>query len=93
MLEIYKKSGRLTKISDNANNLRSNHVIGYFHAPPMIDTNFTIFSKPLDPTMNHRRVSTSLIEQVWKEQGVLYFKTANSVYMLEVFEHDEDLEF
>lgn len=88
MIQLYKKTGRLTKISDNSNGLRSNGVVGYFHAPPMIGFNFWMFAESLTPGMDHREIRTSLIENVSEENGSLIFKTANSVYMLEIFEEE-----
>lgn len=86
MFQLYKKTGRLTKISDNSNDLRSNGIVGYFHAPPTVGFNFLMFSESLTPGMDHREIRTSLIESVFEENGSLVFKTANSVYMLEIFE-------
>lgn len=83
---MYKKNGRLTKISDNSGALRSNQIVGYFHAPPIIDTRFTLYAESLTPGMDHREISTSPIVSVAKEQGALVFKTLNSAYMLEIFD-------
>lgn len=43
MLKLYKKNGRLTKISDNVNALRSNGIVGHFYGPPLEGYNFTIW--------------------------------------------------
>lgn len=83
---IYKKNGRLTKISDNDNDLRSNRIVGYFYAPPIEGFNFTIFSEPLTPGMDHRKVSTSPIVLVEEDNQMIIFQTSYSRYMLEIFE-------
>lgn len=93
MLTLYKRIGRLTKISDNDNALRSNGIVGYFHVPPVEGFNFTMFSEPLENTeADHRTVSTSPIIMV--EDGddqTIIFHTRYSKYMLEIFP-DENIE-
>jgi hypothetical protein len=89
MIQLYKKLGKLTKLSDNSNALRSNPVVGRFYGPPTVGYNFTIYSEPLTPGKDFREVGTSLIKSVTTERGVLIFQTENSTYMLEIFEDDD----
>lgn len=90
---LYKKFGKLTKISDNENAIRQNCIPGYFHAPPTVGFNFLIFSKSLTPGIEFRKVRTSLITNILetnKEQNVIIFQTANSKYLLEIFSESQD---
>lgn len=85
MFRLYKINGRLTKISDNNNSLRSNEILGVFFAPPTVNYSFTIYAAPLDCSKDYREVSTSKITAVSTEGEKIIFKTMNSYYMLEVF--------
>lgn len=92
MFSLYKKNGRLTKISDNDNAIRSNGIVGHFYAPPLEGFNFTIFSDPLTPGKEHRTVSTSPVACVEEQGKLIVFQTSYSRYMLEIFWdlHEED---
>ena len=85
MFSIYKRNGRLTKISDNDNAIRANGIIGHFYAPPTEGFNFTIFSEPLTPGTDHRTVSTSPVMRVEEDDKLIVFQTSYSRYMLEIF--------
>lgn len=90
MLKLYKKNGRLTKISDNNNDLRSNGIVGHFYGPPLEGYNFTIYSESLTPGMDYREVSTSIIAKVEEQSSAIVFHTMNSKYMLEIFGDAEE---
>lgn len=88
MITLYKKYGKLTKISDNKNDIRQNCIPGYFHVPPTVGFIFLIISKSLTPGIEFREVRTSLITETLEtneEQNVIIFQTANSKYLLEIF--------
>ena len=82
-----KRVGRLTKISDNYNNLRTNGDDGYFLNLPNVDNHFMIFAEPLEPETEVRIVSTSpvtVVERIYVN-GSIIFHTLNSKYLLEIF--------
>lgn len=78
--------GRLTKISDNCNELRSNEVVGFFLRLPEVHSSFTIFADSLTPGADLRVVSTSLVTTVDWEGHEIVFRTLNSTYMLKIFD-------
>lgn len=89
-IKLYKKAGRLTKISDNDNALRFTGVVGLFYGPPLKGYNFTMYSEPLTPGMEYREVSTSPIAKVEVQDSTVVFHTMNSRYMLEIFGDAEE---
>lgn len=71
---------KLTKISDNQNNLRTNEVIGYCDELPVIGKSFIMFGEGIE--FGTRMVSTSVVKEYNQETNV--FKTLNSQYKLEL---------
>ena len=86
MQESPLRSGRLTKISDNFNALRTNGVLGSFHAEPIVSSYFSFYSDSLTPGLDHRVISTSIVTSVVKDGDGIIFRTLNSAYLLEVFD-------
>jgi hypothetical protein len=73
---------KLTKISANTNNLRTNQVIGKCFELPKNGEVFVMYAEGLE--YGTRMVSTSLVQEV-HEKG---FKTQNSEYALEVLSEE-----
>ncbi len=71
---------KLTKLSSNANNLRTNEVIGTCTKMPEIDEPFVMYGEGIE--FGVRMVSTSLVKEI---NGIV-FKTLNSEYKLEVLD-------
>lgn len=71
---------KLTKISDNQNNLRTNEVIGHCDELPVIGKSFIMFGEGIE--FGTRMVSTSVVKEYNQEANV--FKTLNSQYKLEL---------
>lgn len=86
MNEVQAHTGRLTKISDNSNALRTNGVVGFFSCEPMVDCYFTLYSESLTPGEEHRVISTSLVTSVDRDGSGIIFRTLYSTYLLEIFE-------
>lgn len=80
-----KRAGRLTKISDNYNKLRTNGVVGYFVNPPIVDVRFLMCAEPLSAGAEVRVVSTSPVTLVEQVDGSFIFHTLYSKYLLEIF--------
>jgi hypothetical protein len=83
------KFGKLTKLSNNENALRSSEIEGNFLDLPENSYSFEIINdNPLETSLGqtNRRVITSIVKEVLFKDGVYYFKTLNSEYMLEVYE-------
>jgi hypothetical protein len=87
--KFYLKSqtGRLTKLSQNENELRSKIVIGEFLNAPIVGESFMLISEPLDETTGtHRMVKTSIVEAIDVVENSIIFNTMNSTYRLDIFE-------
>lgn len=82
---MFKKSGRLTKISDNSNDLRSNGVSGDFMVLPSVGERFNLVSDALVLGAGERVISTSPVLSIEEAQSGMVFKTMNSIYLLEIF--------
>lgn len=78
-------NGKLTKISENKNALRTNSVMGEFVEYPEVGMPFFLFGKALDMTDPgyFRQVNTSVVQEVKKIDTGIEFRTLNSVYRLE----------
>lgn len=77
--------GKLTKLSDNINALRTNEVFGAFTEKPELGQSFVLTGESLEdksPGMA-RRVWTSLVETIEiVDETEIVFKTLNSQYKL-----------
>ena len=81
--------GKLTKLSDNKNALRTNEIEGKFEHLPKVGQSFTIIGEPLKKGMLCRLVMTTAVEELLNpEYGVYILNTVNSTYRLEVDENE-----
>ncbi len=82
---------KLTRIISVHENLRTDEVVGFCDREPMVGQEFHMVStKPLDPTMHVRLVSTTqVLERNPLRNGhiVIDFKTINSDYKWEFLGH------
>lgn len=79
--------GKLTKISNNENALRTSSVEGWFYKLPTVGESFRLYSTPLDKPIDSdytRMVTTSLVKEISYTALNYEFKTLNSTYLLEV---------
>lgn len=74
---------KLTKLSDNKNNLRTNEIIGECFDLPTEGKCFTLFGEGIE--FGTRVVQTSLVQSVERTDNVVRFKTLNSSYQLDIF--------
>ena len=75
---------RLTKLSDNANGLRTATVVGFLLQPPVIGESLTIIAESLDDCdADYRQITTSTILSIDKQESTLTVVTRNSTYRLE----------
>jgi len=75
---------KLTKLSDNENNLRTKEAIGYSHNPPKQGDSFAMVGDPLETEIGQRVITTSIIitiEDMLDNKQI--FHTLNSTYSLE----------
>ena len=76
---------KLTKLSNNDNNLRTKEVIGRTDNLPVVGHSFVMISRPLDPAADIRRIETSRVKEVeYDDIGAYTIKTENSTYLIEV---------
>lgn len=80
----------LTKLSTNANNLRTNEVKGFCTEEPKIGEQFLMTADSLTPEANIRVVITSPIQKLAKKETVnskvIYeIETLNSSYRVELY--------
>lgn len=86
----------LEKISKNKNAIRTEGPIdGFYDDPPTVGKSFEFYSRPLDPKMNIRVITTSPVERITvvagvEELGILVFQTENSEYMLRIKGEDKE---
>lgn len=81
---------RLTKMSNNANALRSNVVEGDLVHGPYIEQSLVIVGKSLTPGMTARQISTSMLQEIKVLAPKIYeLKTLNSTYKLEILEVEQ----
>jgi len=80
--------GKLTKLSQNVNALRTDDIEGEFENLPTIGEHFIIINdEPINPIASGRIVRTSKIEEIRSEKENQYeFDTENSTYLLEIYE-------
>lgn len=74
---------KLTKLESTNENLRTNEIIGETNKLPEVGFNFHIVSTPIDKSFSYRKVSTSEVQYVIKEENFYIFDTHNSKYKLE----------
>ena len=75
--------GKLEKISDNDNALRTNDIEGNFAILPQVGKRFVIIGEPLEAGYGVRVVSTSPVQEINIEgNGAIVFRTLNSIYRL-----------
>ena len=74
--------GRLTKVSDNPNALRTPSIDGYFSSPPTLGQSFVMYADALDPKADFRQVATSIVKAIIESDTHTRFNTLNSVYEL-----------
>lgn len=79
--------GRLKKVSNNENDLRTAEIECEFEDLPCVGECFIIFSKPLELKDGVRVVRTSIIQEIERTPRGFRFKTMNSVYELEMNIH------
>ena len=75
-------SGKLTKLSRNKNDLRTNSMEGVFSEPPTIGKRFAITGKPLTKGASIRLIDTSVVQSVEEEEDGWRFQTENSKYRI-----------
>jgi len=82
----------LTKLSDNKNDMRTQSASGTFENPPTMGQPFQLFAQSIDPKMNLRVITTSLVQEITEtEDTVIEFKTEFSHYRLETKWSQEDV--
>ncbi len=86
---------KLTKLSNNHNNLRTKEVIGSADKLPVVGERFVMTSRPLDQGASVRLISTSPVTGIYHDFNLhseLYtIKTENSTYLIEVLDkHGQD---
>ena len=75
--------GKLTKVSDNENALRTKEVLGHFVSGPCVNRSFMMVGKALSG-WGWRYVETSVVQKIEKlADGKLRLTTLNSTYELE----------
>lgn len=82
-----KYKGRLTKISENDNAVRTITMCGEYSELPRVGSRFTIYGEPLDRTKDYRMIRTGLIKEIKTRpdlEGVILV-TENSTYELETY--------
>ncbi len=80
---------KLTKISNNVNDLRTNSVEGTTGKMPVVGSYFSMAAESLTPENNVRLVSTSLIQEIDQiSDSEVVFKTLNSTYRLEFLDEN-----
>lgn len=84
--------GKLTKLSDNNNSLRTNEIDGEFLDLPESGFSFIIIGESLTKDMPSRRVTTSKIIYIHYKNNVFHFQTINSKYKLEVYEQKHNIQ-
>lgn len=78
---------KLTKISDNKNNLRTNEIIGYCLSLPTVGKSFTIFGEGIE--FGTRMITTSLVVEMSEQDSdekIIIFRTQNSLYRVELLD-------
>lgn len=85
---------KMTKTSDNSNDLRTNSVEGETARLPRVNECFAVTCESIDPNMDFRLVRTSVVQSVnvstSKDGARIYqITTLNSVYDVEVLD-DQD---
>ena len=79
---------KLTKTSDNVNELRTKEIVGYAPKLPETGYSFIMFSQALetqDPlAVRHIHTSPVAVISVGSENGTVVFRTVNSEYKLEI---------
>jgi len=76
--------GKLIKISNNENKLRSKSVEGEFQNLPEVGHSFHIIGESLTEGIPYRIVSTSIVKEIEKIEKGYKIVTMNSVYELEL---------
>jgi len=72
--------GRILKLSDNENELRTDHMDGEFKAKPKVGKRFVIMGEPLTAGASVRMISTSPVVSIAKINNGWELETENSKY-------------
>ena len=75
---------KLTKLSSNENDLRTNEVVGEFMNPPVEGRSFIMFAESIHPDGFARMIGTSRVMHITKGCGECVIQTENSEYKLEL---------
>ena len=81
--------GKITKLSDNVNALRTESMTGDFYSWPEVGGRFTIFGKALSIPDGFRMIATFVVQRIvsreYLDDGAMtvVFNTENSTYKLE----------
>lgn len=75
---------KLTKLSDNENELRTKEVVGEFMTPPKIGSSFVMFAESIHPDGFARMIATSRIMEIDCGLAECTIHTENSTYKLEL---------
>jgi hypothetical protein len=79
---------KMTKISDNANNLRASSVEGFGHNMPEVGKRFTLLAAPLTEGAEFRMIKTSVVQYLTYNFMTVWITTENSKYEIELLPED-----
>lgn len=85
-------SVKLCRLASSNSNLRTQEVLGHTEKMPTKGESFTMYGKPLDPSMGFRMVTTSVVMEIMKSDDpkVITFATMNSTYTVALVDEVEE---
>ena len=82
---------KLTKLSDNENDLRDNEIIGVADSLPEEGQPFIMTAPPRDINIGMRFINTSIVDRIDnKSENIIEFKTMNSLYRIDILKRLDD---
>jgi len=84
MLNFRTIDVKLTQLESTHDNVRTKEIVGFCFELPKVGRRFTMFGESLDKRLDIRMLNTSPVRKITKRKNILYLKTENSSYKLEV---------